>query len=99
MKKKIIIILAGGLFIASIAITRADCFRCESGALVSTGDTMEQVQQKCGKPDGIYNERHNPLDFPKARTSTWTYKKEGQFSRGLHFIDGKLSEIRTSDER
>jgi hypothetical protein len=47
-------LFAGGGIVPSAPEARTDAgFRCPGGRLVSTGDPMYEVREKCGEPDAV----------------------------------------------
>ncbi len=73
--------------------------RCPNG-IVSTGDTLQIVFDKCGEPNS--RERVNPaIDHyghivqGAAIIEHWTYQPTGGMSYYLRFVDGRLVQIRS----
>ena len=107
------------LFIFSLCIpiilinSSANGLRCY-GSIVSTGDTKQEVINKCGEPDhiehweeerikGVYHYRddsYNPfIEEEYVKVEEWTYNfGPTTFIRYLLFENGKLKEIRVGDK-
>jgi hypothetical protein len=58
----------------------ADSMYCENGNLVSSGDTMANVVENCGKPIS-------------RRDDQWVYQSQGGLSKIVTFSDGLVVSI------
>lgn len=77
--------------------------RCGT-ALVTLGDTVDQVQEKCGAPDQRRIEvpvqrPANAQRFNAVDVQHWAYDSSNGAVRTLRFIEGKLVNISTERQR
>jgi hypothetical protein len=88
------LVLLAGVLLAPVP---AHALRCGT-SLVSVGDYAYEVRQACGEPDAV-----QPLDDPHHRDygpseERWYYDfGDNRFLRVLHFREGRLRRIETSD--
>lgn len=93
-------LLALLLVAAWCAPAQALTLRCSKG-LVLQEDSLAEVLRKCGEPDKRVRTlpalRNNGV--PKLNAVTvdiWTYGPRNGMTRELHFIEGKLKEVRST---
>ncbi|VUD42427.1 hypothetical protein TDB9533_00689 [Thalassocella blandensis] len=95
-----------GLTSGVISTTAAADFRC-STRLVQVGDSMDEVLDKCGDPNRVFNHAVNYRrasygGYPYREEYTaqtyvdvWVYKlSSGQFSRSVVFEQGEVIDIK-----
>jgi hypothetical protein len=86
--------------------TFADNFRCPNGNIVSTGDSISIVANKCDPPAGIFK-REEPVEIEVRRADgkpgtkiiyievqEWSYTEGSTLLHILLFRNGVLSEVR-----
>lgn len=74
--------------------------RCPNG-IVSSGDTAQDVLDKCGPPLSVEKDSPNIDESGfivrgAAFVEHWTYERSGGMSYQLRFIDDRLVDIRRS---
>jgi len=91
--------LAGMMLLMLAAGAQAATMRCDSG-LISTGDTILVVMEKCGEP-ASRQVNHPEVDTAgqtvqgAAMVEHWLYGPTHGMSYHLRFIDGRLVQIRS----
>jgi hypothetical protein len=83
----------------AVALNANATMRCGT-ALISTGDSIQTVQTKCGAPETQTTEgpalRPNGVPFQgSAKVSLWVYGPRSGAYQHLRFIDDKLVSIET----
>ena len=77
MKRMVFSVLMAALVTGPAARAGADSgFRCPSGRLVSTGDHMTEVRDKCGDPDFVTQRTEKRKVKVKVRRWTETHVQE-----------------------
>lgn len=95
MKTKAIMLLTAALTVFALPATAG--LRCDKG-LISEGDTILEVEMKCGKPDNssitnpAVDEYGNRVQGA-ATVEQWMYGPKNGMYRYLRFIDGTLVNI------
>lgn len=91
--------LAGMTLLMSAAGAQAATMRCDDG-LISTGDTILVVMEKCGEP-ASRQVSHPEVNAAgqivqgAATVEQWLYGPTHGMSYHLRFIDGRLVQIRS----
>jgi hypothetical protein len=85
------------MFLAFSASSEASSMRCGT-SIVSEGDTMQQVLDKCGPPVSkeVWQPKLRVNGVPEkgaAKLEFWTYGPSGGVYRKLRFIDDRLVEV------
>jgi hypothetical protein len=113
MKKRMVTVLAGILFIGAAASTaRGEAgfggFRCD-GRLVRDGETQDDVAQKCGDPDAVrswtelrkesvWEYGHKVERQVPIQYDEWKYDfGRDRLIRYVTFVQGRLASVRTGE--
>ena len=89
----------------SVPLRTTGHFRCERGGLISVGDSVETLLEKCGPPEGEYVVRHPlSLTYPRAGfeddeyheyeiVTFWRYAPYGKYPCRFIIRDGIVRQI------
>lgn len=92
-------LLLSGLSLLMFASTADATMRCGT-SLISLGDTVSVVREKCGAPDSSVDQapavRNNGVPrFNAVKVTLWVYGPRNGASQHLKFIEDKLVAIDT----